>query len=104
MDHLARNPCRDFLANPIPPRSSRVSNWRPWVVVREKRSVLPLGHLTWPSGSTECFSHTTTRGRQFDTQGQRGGTGLAKKSLLIFLTRWTFGVNSVTIKSSTYTV
>ena len=52
MDHLARNPCRDFLANPIPPRSSRVSNWRPWVVVREKRSVLPLGHLTF----SNCFS------------------------------------------------
>ncbi|KAH0858706.1 hypothetical protein HID58_086967 [Brassica napus] len=39
------------------------------------------------SGSTECFSHTTTRGRQFDTKGERGGTGLAKKSLRGFLAR-----------------
>ncbi|KAF3526233.1 hypothetical protein F2Q69_00051191 [Brassica cretica] len=29
----------------------------------------------WPSGSTECFSHTTSRGRQFDTRRKRGGTG-----------------------------
>ncbi|KAH0905041.1 hypothetical protein HID58_044544 [Brassica napus] len=29
-------------------------------------------NVRWPSGSTECFSHTTTRGRQFDIQGQRG--------------------------------
>ncbi|KAH0886909.1 hypothetical protein HID58_063005 [Brassica napus] len=36
-------------------------------------------NVRWPSGSTERFSHTTTRGRQFDTRGQRGGTGLAKK-------------------------
>ncbi|KAF3587232.1 hypothetical protein F2Q69_00029981 [Brassica cretica] len=38
-------------------------------------------NVRWPSGSTECFSHTTTRGRQFDTRGKRGGTGLAKKPL-----------------------
>ncbi|KAF3520205.1 hypothetical protein DY000_02063088 [Brassica cretica] len=62
------------------------------------------GGTGWPSGSTERFSHTTTRGRQFDTQGQRGGAGLAKKSLRGFLARWPFGVSPVTIKSSTYTV
>ncbi|KAH0898659.1 hypothetical protein HID58_048227, partial [Brassica napus] len=48
-------------------------------------------NVRWPSGRTEHFSHTTTRGRQFDTQGQRGGTGLAKKSLRGFLARWPFG-------------
>uniref|UniRef100_A0A0D3BCD9 Uncharacterized protein n=1 Tax=Brassica oleracea var. oleracea TaxID=109376 RepID=A0A0D3BCD9_BRAOL len=32
-------------------------------------------NVRWPSGSTECFSHTTTRGRQFDTRGKRSGTG-----------------------------
>ena len=61
-------------------------------------------NVRWPSGSTECFSHTTIRGRQFDIQGQRDGTGLAKKSLRGFLARWPFGVCPVTIKSSTYTV
>ncbi|CAN6926548.1 unnamed protein product [Brassica oleracea] len=60
-------------------------------------------NVRWPSGSTECFSHTTTRGRQFDTREKRGGTGLAKKSLREFLARWPFGVSPVTIKSSTYT-
>ncbi|KAH0883996.1 LOW QUALITY PROTEIN: hypothetical protein HID58_060092 [Brassica napus] len=60
--------------------------------------------VLWPSGSTERFSHTTTRGRQFDTRGKRGGTELAKKSLRGFLARWPFGVSPVTIKSSTYTV
>ncbi|KAF2606912.1 hypothetical protein F2Q68_00044226 [Brassica cretica] len=52
-------------------------------------------NVRWPSGSTECFSHTTTRGRQFDTQGQRGGTRLAKKSLQGFLVRWPFGLISL---------
>ncbi|KAF3568584.1 hypothetical protein DY000_02012644 [Brassica cretica] len=66
--------------------------------------MLNVENVRWPSGSTERFSHTTTRGRQFDTQGQRGGTGLAKKSLRGFLARWPFGVSPVTIKSSTHKV
>ncbi|KAH0904887.1 LOW QUALITY PROTEIN: hypothetical protein HID58_044390 [Brassica napus] len=54
-------------------------------------SHMSIENARWPSGRTERFSHTTTRGRQFDTQGQRGGTGLAKKSLRRFLARWPFG-------------
>ncbi|KAF2548393.1 hypothetical protein F2Q70_00022847 [Brassica cretica] len=60
--------------------------------------------VRWLSGSTQRFSHTTTRSRQFDTQGQWGGTELAKKSLRGFLARWPFGVSPVTIKNLTYTV
>ncbi|KAH0858707.1 LOW QUALITY PROTEIN: hypothetical protein HID58_086968, partial [Brassica napus] len=55
-------------------------------------------NVRWPSGSTERFSRTTTQGRQFDTREERGGIGLAKKSLQGFLARWSIGVSSVTIK------
>ncbi|KAG2250306.1 hypothetical protein Bca52824_080442 [Brassica carinata] len=44
----------------------------------KKRGTEIPKYVRWPSGSTERFSHTTTRGRQFDTRGKRGGTGLAK--------------------------
>ncbi|KAL0707104.1 hypothetical protein Bca4012_073530 [Brassica carinata] len=60
--------------------------------------------VRWLNGSTQRFSHTTTRSCQFDTQEQWGGTGLAKKSLRGFLARWPFGVSPVTIKNLTYTV
>ncbi|KAH0900434.1 LOW QUALITY PROTEIN: hypothetical protein HID58_039937, partial [Brassica napus] len=63
----------------------------------------PFGfeNIRWPSGSTECFSHTTTRGRQFDT---RGWATASTERGIRFLARWPFGVSPVTIKSSTHKV
>ncbi|WZZ74966.1 hypothetical protein YC2023_086336 [Brassica napus] len=58
-------------------------------------------NIRWPSGSTECFSHTTNRGRQFDT---RGWATASTERGIRFLARWPFGVSPVTIKSSTHKV